>query len=137
MQQACDQALGSMAGADPSFALLFTWRLDYDEGRASELLAARLPPSCAVVGCLGSGIIGTDGLTGQLVDSSSADPPPEPQQGLSLLLGRLPGRHVSAFAAAVAPAGPGAHHRLGRPIAAEGGHACTWRRPAASCRLIL
>lgn len=122
VQQACDQALSGLRGTAPSFAVLFTYKLGTGEASDAELLAARLPPGCAIVGCQGHGIIGIAGPAnpGSLVDSSTQDLPPEPQQGVSLLLGALPGRHIAAFAAAAPPPGPGARHKVGQPITIAG-----------------
>ncbi len=122
VERACEQALNGLSGTSPSFALMFTYRQGAAGARAAELLAARLPPGCAVVGCQGDGVIGAEGQPGSsLVDCCTHDPPSGPQQGVALLLGSLPGRAVVPFAAAAAPPGPGARHKLGQPISLAGG----------------
>lgn len=66
--------------------------------------------------------MGADGHGGPLLDSYFADRPKDgkPQQGLSLLLGSLPGRHLGAFTAISQAPGPGARYRAGARISPAG-----------------
>ncbi|KAL4452438.1 hypothetical protein ABPG75_008100 [Micractinium tetrahymenae] len=118
IEAAASAALQQLGPAPkPQFALLFTHR--HNAGLAADLLAKHL--SCPIIGCAGYGIVGTRGGSasqpGKLVDVYIADPP---QRGVSLLLGRLPGRRLQPFAAAAQAPGPGARHRAGQRISDAG-----------------
>lgn len=118
VQAACAQALQQLGGQDPHFALLFTW--NYRGGDAAAVAAAQLPASCHVVGCEASaGVVGSQGLAGDWIDVCPMATG-KAQQGVAILLGRLPGRHVAAFSADGEAPGPGHRHRAGQRISAEG-----------------
>ena len=105
LREACDMALRQMAPVI-EFALVFT---AWPHGENTDVVAALarlLPPGCLIVSCQGRAVIGRDRLIGEAADEES-------QHSVSLLLGRLPGRHLSAFTAARQAVGPGARHRTG------------------------
>ena len=112
LREACDMALQQMAPV-VDFALVFTAWPHGENADVVAALAPCLPPGCLIVGCQGRAVIGWDGHTGELADADS-------QHSVSLLLGRLPGRRLSAFTAVSQAVGPGARHRAGGPISGTG-----------------
>ena len=112
--EACDRALQQMAPVIDC-ALVFT---AWPHGEGTDVvaaLAARLPPGCLIVGCQGQSVLGRDSLTGEVADAES-------EHSVCLLLGRLPGRRLSAFTAGSQAVGPGARYRAGTPISDIGKH---------------